>query len=147
MATSLKSSTLNMNKTLQTQTQELGVMEELAEKNLDDVSKTAKKVEDRLKKKKGLKKQLAMWSLIGSVLHDHEDLAKEAGGEDAGSIQNGKRRSGGRLEKWEGLFAEDENMYDEEEEMWERARQHQEQHRQKQKRVCENWKREEEMHK
>ena len=68
MATRLKSSTMAMNATLQTQTRDLDAMEELAQTNLDRVSDTAKKVEDRLKRKKGWKKRLATWSLIGTVV-------------------------------------------------------------------------------
>mmetsp|Transcript_34275 Transcript_34275/g.73040 ORF Transcript_34275/g.73040 Transcript_34275/m.73040 type:complete len:1173 (-) Transcript_34275:73-3591(-) len=68
MASRLKSSTLAMNKTLKTQTEELDEMEELAQTNLDQVADTTKKVEDRLAKKKGWKKRLATWSLIGTVV-------------------------------------------------------------------------------
>lgn len=68
MATRLKSSTMAMNATLKTQTKDLDSMEELAQTNLDRVSDTAKKVEDRLKRKKGWKKTLATWSLIGTVV-------------------------------------------------------------------------------
>ena len=68
MATRLKSSTMAMNATLKTQTKDLDAMEELAQTNLDRVSDTAKEVEDRLKRKKGWKKTLATWSLIGTVV-------------------------------------------------------------------------------
>jgi len=43
-------------------------MEQIAQTNLDSVSTTTKKVEDRLKSKKGWKKRLATWSLIGVVV-------------------------------------------------------------------------------
>eukprot|EP00579_Thalassiosira_antarctica_P009464 CAMPEP_0201918194 /NCGR_PEP_ID=MMETSP0903-20130614/7427_1 /ASSEMBLY_ACC=CAM_ASM_000552 /TAXON_ID=420261 /ORGANISM="Thalassiosira antarctica, Strain CCMP982" /LENGTH=354 /DNA_ID=CAMNT_0048454463 /DNA_START=68 /DNA_END=1129 /DNA_ORIENTATION=- len=68
MATRLKSSTLAMNATLQTQTKDLDDMEVLAQTNLDQVTDTTQKVEDRLTKKKGWKKRLATWSVIGTVL-------------------------------------------------------------------------------
>ncbi|KAL7543593.1 hypothetical protein ACHAXR_012887 [Thalassiosira sp. AJA248-18] len=68
MASRLKSSTLAMNVTLQTQTKELGDMETLAQTNLDTVTDTAQKVEERLVRKKGWKKRLATWSLIGTVV-------------------------------------------------------------------------------
>mmetsp|Transcript_18537 Transcript_18537/g.40103 ORF Transcript_18537/g.40103 Transcript_18537/m.40103 type:complete len:797 (+) Transcript_18537:94-2484(+) len=68
LATRLKSSTLAMNATLQTQTHDLEDMEQLAQSNLDSVSSTTKKVEDRLAKKRGWKKRLTTWSLVGSVI-------------------------------------------------------------------------------
>ena len=68
MATRLKTSTLAMNATLQTQTKDLESMEDIAQANLDNVSLTTKKVEDRLAKKKGWKKRLATWSMIGTVV-------------------------------------------------------------------------------
>lgn len=68
MAERLKSSTLAMNATLQTQTKDLGEMEELAQTNLDTVAATTKKVEDRLTKKRGWRKTLVTWSLIATVL-------------------------------------------------------------------------------
>lgn len=68
MATRLKSSTLAMNATLQSQTKELGDMEELAQTNLDQVADTTQKVEDRLARKRGWKKRLATWSLIGTII-------------------------------------------------------------------------------
>ena len=68
MATRLKSSTLAMNATLQTQTKDLESMEDIAQANLDNVSSTTKKVEERLAKKKGWKKRLATWSMIGTVV-------------------------------------------------------------------------------
>ena len=68
MATRLKSSTLAMNATLQTQTKDLEGMEDIAQANLDNVSSTAKKVEQRLAKKKGWRKKLATWSLIFTVI-------------------------------------------------------------------------------
>ena len=68
MATRLKTSTLAMNATLQTQTKDLESMEDIAQTNLDNVSSTTKKVEERLAKKKGWKKRLATWSMIGTVV-------------------------------------------------------------------------------
>ncbi|KAL3762873.1 hypothetical protein ACHAWU_001020 [Discostella pseudostelligera] len=68
MASRLKSSTLAMNATLQNQTKELDSMEALAQSNLDQVTHTTKDVEGRLAKKRGWKKQLATWSLIGTVV-------------------------------------------------------------------------------
>ncbi len=68
LASRLKSSTLAMNATLQTQTNQLDDMEQIAQNNLDSVSSTTRKVEDRLKSKKGWKKRLATWSLIGVVV-------------------------------------------------------------------------------
>ena len=68
MASRLKSSTLAMNATLQTQTKELDDMEHLAQKNLDQVTDTTKKVEARLAKQRGWKKQLVVWSMIGTVI-------------------------------------------------------------------------------
>ena len=68
LAARLKSSTLAMNATLQTQTHDLEDMEQLAQNNLDSVSSTTQKVENRLKSKKGWKKRFATWSLIGSVV-------------------------------------------------------------------------------
>ena len=68
MASRLKHSTLAMNVTLQTQTKDLDDMETLAQNNLDTVTDTTKKVEDRLTRNKGWKKRLATWSLIGTVL-------------------------------------------------------------------------------
>ena len=68
MASRLKSSTLAMNATLQTQTKELDDMEHLAQTNLDQVTDTTKKVEARLAKQTGWKKQLVAWSMIGTVI-------------------------------------------------------------------------------
>jgi hypothetical protein len=68
MATQLKSSTLAMNATLQTQTKDLEGMEDIAQANLDNVSSTTKKVEQRLAKNKGWKKKLATWSVIFTVI-------------------------------------------------------------------------------
>ncbi|KAK1744915.1 vesicle transport protein USE1 [Skeletonema marinoi] len=68
MATRLKSSTLAMNATLQTQTKDLEGMEDIAQANLDKVSSTTKKVEQRLAKNKGWKKKLATWSVIFTVI-------------------------------------------------------------------------------
>lgn len=68
MASRLKSSTLTMNATLQTQTKELDNMEQLAQTNLDQVTDTTKKVEARLARTRGWKKNLATWSLIGTVI-------------------------------------------------------------------------------
>ena len=68
MASRLKSSTLAMNATLQTQTKELDDMEQLAQTNLDQVTDTTKKVEARLAKQRGWKKQLIAWSVIGTVI-------------------------------------------------------------------------------
>ena len=68
MASRLKSSTLAMNATLQTQTKELDDMEHLAQTNLDQVTDTTKKVEARLAKQRGWKKQLVAWSMIGTVI-------------------------------------------------------------------------------
>jgi len=68
MATRLKSSTLAMNATLQTQTKDLEGMEDIAQANLDSVSSTTKKVEQRLAKNKGWKKKLATWSVIFTVI-------------------------------------------------------------------------------
>eukprot|EP00984_Skeletonema_dohrnii_P015237 scaffold6538_cov113-Skeletonema_dohrnii-CCMP3373.AAC.1 len=68
MATRLKSSTLAMNATLQTQTKDLEGMEDIAQANLDTVSSTTKKVEQRLAKNKGWKKKLATWSVIFTVI-------------------------------------------------------------------------------
>ena len=68
MASRLKSSTLAMNATLQTQTKELDNMEQLAQTNLDQVTDTTKKVEARLARTRGWKKNLATWGLIGTVM-------------------------------------------------------------------------------
>ena len=68
MATRLKQSTLAMNATLQTQTKDLDDMEEIAQSNLDQVTDTAKKVEQRLQAKRGWKKRVATWSLVGTVI-------------------------------------------------------------------------------
>eukprot|EP00986_Skeletonema_menzelii_P006083 scaffold2304_cov147-Skeletonema_menzelii.AAC.5 len=68
MATQLKSSTLAMNATLQTQTKDLEGMEDIAQANLDNVSSTTKKVEQRLANNKGWKKKLATWSVIFTVV-------------------------------------------------------------------------------
>ncbi|KAL3797148.1 hypothetical protein HJC23_000486 [Cyclotella cryptica] len=68
LATRLKSSTLAMNATLQSQTRDLEDFESLAQENLDVVSSTTQKVQDRLIKKKGWKKRLATWSLIATVV-------------------------------------------------------------------------------
>jgi hypothetical protein len=68
MAARLKSSTLAMNATLQTQTKDLESMEDIAQANLDNVSSTTKKVEQRLAKKKGWKKRIATWSMIFTVI-------------------------------------------------------------------------------
>ncbi len=68
MAERLKSSTLAMNATLQTQTKDLEGMEDIAQANLDSVSNTTKKVEQRLTKNKGWKKKLATWSVIFTVV-------------------------------------------------------------------------------
>ncbi len=67
MASRLKSTTLAMNATLQSQTKDLDSMEQLAQSNLDQVTHTTKDVEGRLKKR-GWKKQFATWSLIGTVV-------------------------------------------------------------------------------
>ena len=68
MATRLKSSTLAMNATLQTQTKDLDGMEDITQANLDTVSSTTRKVEQRLTKKKGWKKRLSTWSMIFTVI-------------------------------------------------------------------------------
>ena len=68
MTSRLKSTTLAMNATLQSQTKELDSMEQLAQSNLEQVTNTTKDVEGRLAKKRGWKKQLATWSLIGTVV-------------------------------------------------------------------------------
>ncbi|KAL7485913.1 hypothetical protein ACHAW6_011508 [Cyclotella cf. meneghiniana] len=68
LASRLKSSTLAMNATLQSQTRDLDDFESLAQENLDVVSSTTQKVQDRLIRKKGWKKRLATWSLIATVL-------------------------------------------------------------------------------
>ncbi|KAL9181528.1 hypothetical protein ACHAXT_010333, partial [Thalassiosira profunda] len=68
MASRLKSSTLAMNSTLKTQTRDLDDMEQLAQTNLDQVTDTAKKVENRLARNKGWKKRLATWSTIAIVI-------------------------------------------------------------------------------
>lgn len=68
MASRLKSTTLAMNATLQSQTKELDSMEQLAQSNLDQVTDATKDVEGRLAKKRGWKTQLATWTLIGTVV-------------------------------------------------------------------------------
>jgi hypothetical protein len=68
MASRLKSSTLAMNATLQSQTKELDEMEQLAQTNLDQVTDTTTKVEARLANQRGWKKQLVTWSMIGTVI-------------------------------------------------------------------------------
>jgi hypothetical protein len=68
MAARLKSSTLAMNATLQTQTKDLESMEDIAQANLDNVSSTTKKVEQRLAMKKGWKKKIATWTMIFTVI-------------------------------------------------------------------------------
>jgi hypothetical protein len=68
MASRLKSSTLAMNATLQSQTKDLDDMEHMAQTNLDQVTDTTKKVEARLTKQRGWKKRLATWSMIGTVI-------------------------------------------------------------------------------
>ena len=68
LASRLKSSTLSLSSTLKSQTRELEEFESLAQANLDSVSSTATKVQERVKQKKGWKKRLGTWSLIFTVI-------------------------------------------------------------------------------
>eukprot|EP00956_Cyclotella_meneghiniana_P002369 scaffold2647_cov21-Cyclotella_meneghiniana.AAC.1 len=68
LASRLKSSTLSIQSSLQNQTAELSQFEELAQDNLNVVSDSACKVQERLVKKKGWKKRLVTWSLVGVVV-------------------------------------------------------------------------------
>jgi len=151
MATRLKSSTLAMNSTLQTQTKELDDMEVLAQTNLDQVTDTAKKVGDRLVKKKGWKKRLATWSLIGTVVGMFvlcfmvmRTLPKRK----VGRIHLFRNISNGRKsfwDTWRGYFSQNKkpSMWeeDEEETTGESGRQWQDQKEQRQKQAQENWER------
>ncbi|KAL7546971.1 hypothetical protein ACHAWF_010292 [Thalassiosira exigua] len=152
MAARLKDSTQTMNATLKSQTEDVDVLGELAQTNLDQVTDTTKKVEERLARNKGWKKKLATWSLIGTVLGTWVLCFMVMRTVPKRRVQLfGGGRAGGKgfWQTWKGYFSKGGRKGDgrptwEDEMMRERERQRREQQRQRQQARDDQWRREQE---